>query len=418
MPNKKRPATGDRRPATGDRRPATATGDRRPATGDRRPATGDRRPATGDRRPATGDRRPATGDRRPAGILSARSKPEGKWVRAIHTGDNLDILRAMPDRCVDLVYLDPPFNKNRNFAAPIGSKAAGAAFKDTWTLDDVDLAWHGEIAEEHPGLYQTIDAAGTAHSKGMKAYLIYMAVRLLELRRVMKATASVYLHCDPTASHYLKALMDSVFGHKAFRTEITWKRGSAHSDTKQGRRQHGRIHDVLLYYSVGKKWTWNPVHTEYDQEYIDAFYRHKDADGRRWRKGDLTAAKPGGDTKYEWRVKRQHGGEWEADLTDEWTRPLAGWEYRGVPPYKSRYWAYSREKMRRFAEQGRLSYAKTGMPNYKRYLDEMPGVPLQDLWSDIPFALGKQRTGYPTQKPLALLDRIIRSSSNGGGSGT
>ena len=321
----------------------------------------------------------------------------------------------MPDDYVDLVYLDPPFNKNRNFAAPIGSKAAGAAFKDTWTLDDVDLAWHGELAEDRPALYQTIDAAGTAHSKGMKAYLIYMAVRLLELKRVLAPTGSLYLHCDPTASHYLKALMDSVFGRQAFLSEITWKRGSAHSDTKQGRRQHGRIHDVLLYYSAGKEWTWNPVYTAYDNEYIDSFYRHKDPDGRRYRKGDLTAAKPGGDTQYEWRVKRPSGGgEWEADLTEEWETPKAGWEYRGVPPYKGRYWAYSREKMRGFAEQGRLSYAKTGMPNYKRYLDEMPGVPLQDLWTDIPFALGKQRTGYPTQKPLALLDRIIRASSNEG----
>ncbi len=332
----------------------------------------------------------------------------------VWTGDCLHVLRGMNSACVDLIYLDPPFNSNRTYEAPIGSQAAGASFKDAWTLDDVDVCEHGELADRNPAAYSVIEAARQAHGKGMQSYLIFMAVRLTELQRVLRPTGSIYLHCDTTAGHYLKLLMDSLFGRANFRTDIVWKRGSAHSDAKQGRRQHGRIHDLILYYTAGAKWTWNPVHTPYDREYVEAFYRHADESGRRYRKDNLTAAKPGGDTKYEWRVKREGSGPWKADLADEWRNPVEGWEYRGIPPYNGRYWAYSWDKMRGFALAGRLAYAKTGMPSYKRYLDEMPGVPLQDLWADIPIALGKERVGYPTQKPLALLDRIIRASSNEG----
>ena len=337
------------------------------------------------------------------------------WAnQTIWTGDNLDIMRGMNAASVDLIYLDPPFNSKANYAAPIGSKAAGAAFKDTWGLDDVNLAWHGEIKHEYPALYALLDATRQVHGNSMMSYLIYMAIRLMEMHRVLKPTGSIYLHCDPTASHYLKLLMDAVFGADKFLSDIAWKRSSAHSDTKQGRRQHGRIHDSLLYYARGDDWIWEPVYTEYDEEYVEGFYRFVESEtGRRYRKGDLTAAKPGGDTEYEWRVKRQGAGDWEADLSNEWLSPQPGWEYRGVPPYNGRYWAYSQEKMRGFAETDRLIYAKTGMPNYKRYLDEMPGVPLQDLWTDIGPVGPKtrERTGYPTQKPLALLRRIVAASS-------
>ncbi len=334
---------------------------------------------------------------------------------SIWTGDNLAVLRGINSGCVDLIYLDPPFNSNRLYEAPIGSKAAGASFKDAWTLDDVDVYEHGELADRNPAAYSVIEAARQSHGKGMQSYLIFMAVRLLEMQRILKSTGSIYLHCDTTAGHYLKLLMDSVFGAANFKTSIAWKRSVAHSDTKQGRKQHGRIQDTLLFYVAGARWTWNPVYVDYDPEYVDGFYRHTETEtGRRYRKGDLTAAKPGGDTLYDWRVKRRKDGDWVADLEDEWMAPRDEWEYLGVGPYRNRYWAYSKTKMREFAHQGRLVYASTGMPNYKRYLDEMPGVPLQDLWTDIPVALGKERTGYPTQKPLALLDRIIRASSNEG----
>ncbi|MXY51182.1 MAG: hypothetical protein F4Y86_01440, partial [Gammaproteobacteria bacterium] len=274
--------------------------------------------------------------------------------------------------------------------------------------------FRASLADRSPAVYAVIEAARQASGKSMMSYLIFMAVRLLELHRVLKETGSIYLHCDDAAGHYLKLLMDAVFGADGFRAAITWKRTSAHSDTKQGRRQHGRIHDLILFYTRSKSWTWNPVYTDYDPSYVDSFYRHKDANGRRYRKDNLTAAKPGGDTSYEWRVRRPAGGEWEADLDDEWVQPKAGWEYKGVQPYRGRYWAYSKAGMREYAQQHRIAYARTGMPNYKRYLDEMPGVPLQDVWTDIPIALGKERLGYPTQKPLALLERIIKASSNEG----
>ena len=312
------------------------------------------------------------------------------WVnRTMWTGDNLDIMRGMNSESVDLIYLDPPFNSNRNYAAPIGSEAAGAAFKDTWTLDDVDLAWHGEIADQHQALYAIIDAAREAHGKSMQSYLIMMGVRLLEMRRLLKPDGSIYLHCDPTASHYLKLLMDAVFGSGNFRTEIVWKRSSAHSDARQGRRQHGRIHDILLFYTKSEEWTWNTIYTEYDREYVERFYRYQEPDsGRRYRLGDITG--PGGAAK----------GNPE-------------YEVMGV----TRYWRYSQERMQELIEQGRIVQTRPGaVPAYKRYLDEMPGVSLQDIWADVKSLSpqAKERVGYPTQKPLALLDRIIRASSNEG----
>ena len=173
--------------------------------------------------------------------------------RTLWTGDNLDVMRGINSESVDLIYLDPPFNSNQDYSAPIGSAAAGAAFKDTWTLDDVDIAWHGEIAEADPALYQIIAAAGMAHGKGMQSYLVMMAVRLLEMRRVLKPTGSIYLHCDPTASHYLKMLMDTIFGVKKFWAAITWKRTSAHND-----RLFGSETDTILMYG-GSTQNWDAV---------------------------------------------------------------------------------------------------------------------------------------------------------------
>ena len=307
--------------------------------------------------------------------------------KTIWTGDNLDILRGLNSASVDLIYLDPPFNSNRNYAAPVGSAAAGAAFKDTWTLSDLDVAWMGLIADEQPAMYKVLEAAGLTHGKGMQSYLCMMAVRLLEMRRVLKDTGSIYLHCDPTASHYLKMLMDSIYGSQNFRSEITWKRSSAHSDTRQGRRQHGRIHDVLLYYTKSDQWTWNPIYTDYDPEYIEKFYKY---------------VEPGTNRMY---------------TLDNLTGP--GGASKGNPQYEvmgvTRYWRYSEERMQELIDAGRVVQRKSGaVPRYKRYLDEMPGAPLQDQWTDIPpiASQAKERIGYPTQKPLALLERIIRASSN------
>jgi len=343
----------------------------------------------------------------------------------LYYGDNLDIMkRYVPDESIDLVYLDPPFKSSQNynvlFKEKNGSQAASQirAFEDTWTWSQDDEAIFAELVMKGGKVADVMQAFRAFLGPcDMLAYLVMMAPRLVELRRVMKPTASIYLHCDPAASHYLKMLLDAVFGPDKFRTEIIWKRSSAHSDAKQGRAQHGRIHDVIFFYTKAEGWKWNHVFTPYDESYIKAFYKYSEPNsGRLYRMGDLSGAKPGGDTKYEWRVKRPINGEWESDLSDEWKTPKHGWEYKGIPPYKGRSWAYSKANMIEYAKAGRICYTGTGTPCYKRYLDEMPGVPLQDIWGDIgPLgAQAAERLGYPTQKPESLLERIIQASSNEG----
>ena len=344
----------------------------------------------------------------------------------LYYGDNLDVLRLhVLDESVDLVYLDPPFNSNANynvlFAERDGTQAAAQikVFDDTWRWDEGAARAYADVVEAGGRVSQAMQAFRTFLGESdMLAYLAMMAPRLVELRRVLKTTGSLYLHCDPTASHYLKMLTDAVFGPKCFRSEIVWKRSSAHSDTKQGRKIHGHIHDIILFYTKGKEWTWNEVYTAYDESYVGRDYRLVDENGRRFRRDNLTAARPGGDTEYEWRVKKHVSvrERWIADLDNEHLKPTPGWEYTGVRPYKGRYWAYSKANMEGFARDGRLRHTFAGRPEYKRYLDEMPGVPLQDIWTDIePInAVAQERLKYPTQKPEALLARIIEASSNEG----
>ena len=190
--------------------------------------------------------------------------------KTIWTGDNLDILRGMNSECVDLIYLDPPFNSNQNYSAPVGSAAAGAAFKDTWALSDLDVAWMGLIADQQPAVYHVLQAAREAHGKGMQSYLCMMAVRLMEMRRVLKDTGSIYLHCDPTASHYLKLLMDAVFGAGNFRNEISWHRSnpkSLHAVNFPNNR------DIILRYSKAGKATFHKVFVAHNQAYVDKAYK-------------------------------------------------------------------------------------------------------------------------------------------------
>ena len=200
--------------------------------------------------------------------------------RTLWTGDNLDIMRGMNSETVDLIYLDPPFNSNRDYSAPIGSEAAGAAFKDTWTLSDVDEAWHGEIADREPTLYATIDAAGISHGKGMKSYLIMMAVRLLEMRRLLKDTGSIYLHCDPTASHYLKMLLDTVFGQARFRNELSWRRSNPKS---LGKTNFPNCRDIILRYTKSDRWAFNKMFGAHNPEYVRKAYKYQESNGRRYR---------------------------------------------------------------------------------------------------------------------------------------
>ena len=309
------------------------------------------------------------------------TKPNFK-NRTLWTGDNLDIMRGLNSETVDLIYLDPPFNSNREYAAPIGSEAAGAAFKDTWTLSDVDLAWHGEIAEANPPLYRVIDAAREAHGKGMQSYLIMMAVRLLEMHRLLKPTGSIYLHCDPTASHYLKLLMDAVFGQGNYRNEISWNRAnpkSLHSTNFPNSR------DTLLRYSKGDKATFHKVFVAHDPTYVAKAYKYIDEDGRRYQLLPL--------------------------LNPNKNRPNLTYEFLGV----TRVWRWTKERMQQAYENGIVVQPKPGaVPRYKLYLDESKGRTATDDWDDILQAAGDEHVGYPTQKPIALLERIIRSSSNEG----
>ena len=274
----------------------------------------------------------------------------------------------------------------------------------------------GLIADEHPGIANLLHTARLTHGKGMQSYLTMMAVRLIEMKRVLKETGSIYLHCDPTASHYLKLLMDAVFGSGLYLNEMTWKRSSAHSDTRQGMSRAGKIRDVLLVYTKTEDYVWNPQYMPYTEDYLGAEYRHIAPDGRRYKETDLTAAKPGGDTEYVWPVKRptHEKTRWSADLMDEYLKPEPGWEYKAVIPYRGRYWAYSKANLASFWNEGRLIHRETGMPRLMQFADDMPGVPLQDLWDDIPPVLGNERVGFPTQKPLALLERIVKASSNEG----
>lgn len=191
--------------------------------------------------------------------------------RTIFTGDNLEILRGINSNCIDLIYLDPPFNSNRNYAAPIGSKAAGAAFKDTWTLNDLDQAWHNQVADKNLSLYKLIDASEHIHGRSMKSYLIMMAVRLIELNRVLKPEGSIYLHCDPTANHYIKMLMDTIFGAEKYKAQITWQRTSAHNDSKS----FGNVCDLVLFYGSSDINT-DAVRISLDKEYIRKTYRYTD----------------------------------------------------------------------------------------------------------------------------------------------
>ena len=249
--------------------------------------------------------------------------------KTVWTGDNLDILRGLNSECVDLIYLDPPFNSNREYEAPVGSQAAGAAFKDSWHLSDLDVAWLGLIADQHPAIYQLLTAAGLTHGKGMQSYLCMMAVRLLEMRRVLKPTGSLYLHCDPTASAYLRVLLDAVFGAPNFRNEIVW----CYAGGGIPRNDFPRKHDVILRYSKSKRYIFNrdAVRVPYDSDYTATVFA-------------------GSDTRSPGRTYRPH-------------------------------------------KDGKI---------------------VEDWWRNISRPYGHERTGYPTQKPLALLERIIAASSNEG----
>ena len=280
-------------------------------------------------------------------------------TNAIYCGDCREILRKFPEDCADLIYADPPFFSNRHYEVLWDDGYELRAFEDRW-------------------------------KGGINNYVEWMVERLRECYRVLKPTGSMYLHCDWHASHYLKVEMDQLFGDKFFQNEIVWRRSDAHSDAKQGAKHYGRVTDSILFYTKSDEYTFNTTYTPLPETTTEKWYRHVDPKtGRRYNLADLTASKAGGDTSY---------------------------EFQGARPSQGRFWAYTKEKMQKMWDDGRIVKTPTGKLYFKRYLDESKGVPLQNLWTDISMLRGfsgtEERLGYPTQKPEALLNRIISVSSN------
>ena len=314
-------------------------------------------------------------------------------MNQLYYGDSLDVLRRHVEaKSVDLIYLDPPFNSNASynvlFAEHDGTRAAAQikAFGDTWRWDESAARAYEETVEGGGKPSQAMQAFRTFLGESdMLAYLAMMAPRLIELRRVLKPTGSFYLHCDPTASHYLKMLMDAVFGPENFRNEIIWKRVTAHSDAKRW----SPIADSIFYYGKSSEVTWNPPYTALDPEYVTGKYRYQDERGR-YRLDNMTSPNPRPNMMYEW---KGHAS------------PSKGWRYE-------------KETMAKLDAEGRIWYpdSKDKRPQLKRYLHESSGMLMGTVWTDIPpiNSQAQERLGYPTQKPEALLERIITSSSQEG----
>ena len=311
---------------------------------------------------------------------------------ALYYGDNLVWLRHynyFPDKSVDLIYLDPPFNSNADYNVIFNetsgeeSEAQLQAFDDTWKWDsEASAIAQYELASRSPELSDFISWLGRKRGRtyqSMAAYLGMMTIRLIELHRVLKTTGSIYLHCDSTASHYLKMVMDSIFGADNFRNEIVWKRFNFHADAKR----FGRVSDRILFYSKSANYKFNRLKADFSEAYIEDKFSHYDPDGRRFRLSDLNPPSGRG--------------------------PV--YEYHGV----TKAWRYTRQKMLQLEAEGRI-YTGSKIPQLKRYLDELKGQAVHDVWPDIPpiNSQAKERLGYPTQKPEALLERIIGASSDEG----
>lgn len=316
-------------------------------------------------------------------------------MNTLYYGDNLPILREQVEPAsVDLVYLDPPFNSSRSYNVLFRDEAGQAAdaqltaFEDTWHWNArtqelyFELVTRGEerLAIMIGALREAIGA------NQMMAYLVMMAARLQELHRVLKPTGSLYLHCDPVASHYLKVVLDAIFDAHNFRNEIIWQRTNVHSDSKTW----SNVSDTIFFYTKSATFTWNPVYLPHSEEHVASKYRNLDADGRAYTLSDMTSPNPRPNMMYEWRG-------------------------HASPPNG---WRYSKETMTELDAKGRIWYPndKTKRPRLKRYLDEMPGRLIGNVWTDIPpiNSQAQERLGYPTQKPQALLERILSASSNPG----
>lgn len=324
-------------------------------------------------------------------------------TNVLYFGNNLNVLRErIPDESVDLIYIDPPFNSSRNFFVLFkdrtgkASAAQEEAFTDTWTWTEDSEAAYKEIVIACPNrdLATTIEALRAfLRETPMMAYLVAMAIRLVEMHKALKPTGSFYLHCDPVASHYLKVILDVIFGPENFRNEITWKRTSAHNDAKN---KWADLTDIILFYVKSKAAPFYPQFAEHDAAYVADFYRFDDGDGR---------------------------GPYALDnMRSPNPRPNLMYNWQGYP-HPQKGWSYSKESMQKLHDEGRIYYPrlKDGTPDFtkrirlKRYFNENKGSLIGNVWTDIPPVQSRgESLGYPTQKPLALLERIISASSKPG----
>ena len=315
-----------------------------------------------------------------------------KRVRQIHMGDNIEVLSGLDNESVTLAYLDPPFNSGRSYDALIGLNRTSAG-SEVSAFDD---RWYWEPASSHLTVMRDllpsetykyfVTLFGLIGKNSLSTYLAWLTPRLYLTYESLSDQGSLYLHCDSTSSHYLKHVLDKIFGPANFQNEIIWRRTHAHSSAHR----FGPVHDVILYYTKSSNRIWNPMYINYDTNYIDKYYTHNDEKGQYQ---SITCSAPG-----------------------DRTGTRAHYEWRGKLPPPGRHWAWTREQMEDFESTGRLVYSANGVPRLKRYVDDGLGVAIQDVWADIQRldAHSGERVGYETQKPVQLLERILEASSRPG----
>lgn len=312
--------------------------------------------------------------------------------RTIFTRDNLEVMRGINSTSIDLIYLDPPFNKNKKFIAPTGTKAEGASFDDIFKKADIKDEWLVLIEHKHKDIFEFINGIKLI-SKGDYnwCYITYMAIRLLECHRILKDTGSLYLHCDSTMSHYLKLLLDCIFGERNFRNEIIWQRHTSSQRGSQHKPTHwGHTTETILFYAKSSKAQVLPYRKFTEEELAEKFPL-KDVRGRYY-----------DDSAHIWRNPNMGA------------RPNLCYKWRGFKnPYPSG-WRLSKERLEEEYQKGNIVILPNGKLQRRKYQEDWLGTTAGSLWTDINPAQGKERTGYPTQKPLALLERIVKASSNKG----
>ena len=309
----------------------------------------------------------------------------------LYVGDNLEVLRLFFSDLVDLIYLDPPFNTGRKFISADGAKSG--SFNDVWNWSMIPQDWSDQLRSDWPDLYQLVDLSGRTHSQAMSSFLCFMAVRLIELHRVLKPTGSIFLHCDPTASHYLKAIMDRIFGSSNFRNELIWPRirgGGKILSPKS--KSWGRSTDSILFYSKSSDLYINPYRELRDQDEILVRFPKIDENGERYNLGTSLFCRP-----------------------THKSAPHRCFTWKGHTSPHPSGWMLSKERLEEEFDKGNIVIRPDGKLERRKYLRDYKGVAVNNLWDDILPASGKEKTGYPTQKPLALLDRILRAACPEGG---